>query len=131
MQGAAALTLVLNLIALWKQERMAPMSRAERATPRPRFDAAWRDLIGRPHRRLLLAVALGTAAFSMQDVLLEPYGGEILGLSVSATTTLTAIWALGALIGFGARPPRASARATSPIGSRPAACWSASSRSPP
>jgi BCD family chlorophyll transporter-like MFS transporter len=32
-------------------------------------------------------------AFNMQDVLLEPYGGEILGLSVSATTLLTATWA--------------------------------------
>jgi BCD family chlorophyll transporter-like MFS transporter len=37
----------------------------------------------------------------MQDVLLEPYGGEILGLSVAATTSLTAVWALGALAGFG------------------------------
>jgi len=37
----------------------------------------------------------------MQDVLLEPYGGEILGLSVSATTLLTAMWAGGALVGFG------------------------------
>ncbi|NRB02655.1 MAG: PucC family protein, partial [Rhodobacteraceae bacterium] len=42
----------------------------------------------------------GTMAFNMQDVLLEPYGGEILGLSVSATTLLTALWALGALLGF-------------------------------
>ena len=38
--------------------------------------------------------------FNMQDVLLEPYGGEILGLSVSSTTLLTALWATGALIGF-------------------------------
>jgi BCD family chlorophyll transporter-like MFS transporter len=36
----------------------------------------------------------------MQDVLLEPYGGEIMGLSVSATTLLTAMWATGALLGF-------------------------------
>jgi BCD family chlorophyll transporter-like MFS transporter len=45
-------------------------------------------------------VAIGTAAFSMQDVLLEPYGGEVIGLSVSATTVLTAIWALGAIASF-------------------------------
>jgi len=45
-------------------------------------------------------VFLGTMAFNMQDVLLEPYGGEILGLSVSATTLLTAVWASGALLGF-------------------------------
>jgi BCD family chlorophyll transporter-like MFS transporter len=43
---------------------------------------------------------LGTLAFNMQDVLLEPYGGEILGLSVSSTTLLTAAWAGGALVGF-------------------------------
>jgi BCD family chlorophyll transporter-like MFS transporter len=50
--------------------------------------------------RMIVVVALGTAAFSMQDVLLEPYGGEVLGLPVSATTALTAVWALGALAGF-------------------------------
>ena len=49
---------------------------------------------------LLVAVGLGTAAFSMQDILLEPYGGEILHLSVGQTTTLTAILAAGTLIGL-------------------------------
>jgi MFS transporter, BCD family, chlorophyll transporter len=43
---------------------------------------------------------LGTAAFNMQDVVLEPYGGEILGLSVGATSALTAISAGGALLAF-------------------------------
>jgi BCD family chlorophyll transporter-like MFS transporter len=41
-------------------------------------------------------------AFTMEDVLIEPYGGEILGLSVGATTSLTATLALGGLAGFGA-----------------------------
>jgi BCD family chlorophyll transporter-like MFS transporter len=50
--------------------------------------------------RRLLAVGLGTMAFTMEDVLLEPYGGEILHLSVSTTTMLTATLALGGLIGF-------------------------------
>jgi BCD family chlorophyll transporter-like MFS transporter len=39
-------------------------------------------------------------AFSMQDVLLEPYGGQVLGLTVAATTTLTATLAVGGLLGF-------------------------------
>ncbi len=50
--------------------------------------------------RLLLAVAIGSAAFSMQDILLEPYGGEILGLSVGETTRLTGLWAFGTMAGF-------------------------------
>ncbi len=102
VQGAAVVTLLLNLVALWKQEKVTPMTKAEREEPRPLFRDAWRDLTaGGDAGRLLAVVFLGTMAFNMQDVLLEPYGGEILGLSVSATTLLTAMWAMGALVAFG------------------------------
>jgi BCD family chlorophyll transporter-like MFS transporter len=37
----------------------------------------------------------------MQGVLLEPYGGQILGMPVGATSLLTALYAGGALIAFG------------------------------
>jgi BCD family chlorophyll transporter-like MFS transporter len=101
IQGTAVLTVVLNVIALWKQERVRPMTRAERAEEAPSFRDAWADYAsGGTAGRLLAVVFLGTMAFNMQDVLLEPYGGEILGLSVSATTLLTATWAVGALTGF-------------------------------
>ncbi|MDB4197198.1 PucC family protein [Ascidiaceihabitans sp.] len=102
IQGTAVVTLLLNVTALWKQEQLAPMTRSERAAPKPQFMEAWRDLVsGGDAGRLLIVVFIGTLAFNMQDVLLEPYGGEILGLSVSATTLLSAVWAVGALIGFG------------------------------
>ena len=69
--------------------------------PRPACRDVWAIFIARPKTlRLLVAVGLGAAAFSMQDVLLEPYGGQILGLSVGATTSLTALWAAGMLAGF-------------------------------
>ena len=101
VQGAALVGLALNLVALWRQEKMAPMSRAERAAPRPRFRDAWADYAaGGQAGRLLAVVALGGVGFGMQDVLLEPYGGEVLGLPVGATTMLTALWAAGALAGF-------------------------------
>ena len=102
VQGTAVVTILLNLVALWKQERVNPMSAEERAAPRPKFSDAWADFAeGGEAGRLLVVVFIGTLAFNMQDVLLEPYGGEILGLSVSATTLLTAAWAGGALVGFG------------------------------
>jgi BCD family chlorophyll transporter-like MFS transporter len=102
VQGAALVTLALNLIALWKQEKLRPMSAAEMAAPRPRFGDAWRDLMaGGVAGRLLAVVALGAFGFNMQDVLLEPYGGQVLGLSVAATTALTAVYACGSLAGFG------------------------------
>ncbi len=100
IQGSAVLTLVLNVIALWKQEARAP----ERTKPdpdAPSFGELWNAFVrdGR-NARLLTGIGIGAAGFAMQDALLEPYGGEILGLSVGATTALTGIWALGALIGF-------------------------------
>ena len=49
---------------------------------------------------MLVSVGLGTAAFTMQDILLEPYGGEILDMSVAATTMLTALLAAGTLLGL-------------------------------
>ncbi|SDW07652.1 PucC family protein [Roseicitreum antarcticum] len=102
VQGAAVLTAVLNVTALWKQESVAPMSAEERAAPRPLFRDAWNDYItGGQAGRLLLVVFLGAMAFNMQDVLLEPYGAEVLGLPVAGTTLLTAAWASGALAGFG------------------------------
>ncbi|MDT8857897.1 PucC family protein [Paracoccaceae bacterium Fryx2] len=102
VQGCGIVTLLLNIVALWKQEKLRPMSDAERAEPRPKFREAWADLMtGGTAGRLLAVVAIGSFGFNMQDVLLEPYGGEILGLSVSATTLLTAMTAIGALLGFG------------------------------
>jgi MFS transporter, BCD family, chlorophyll transporter len=101
IQGAAVVTLVLNVIAMWQQEGNVSHTTAAAAPP-PRFAAAWRDFAAPPGtRRLLVALGLGTAAFSMQDVLLEPYGGEILSMPVGATSLLTALYAGGALIAFG------------------------------
>ncbi len=100
IQSAAVITLVLNVIALWKQE---PRDLAKRLEPvsSESFSAAWRELRKNPKTsRLLLAVALGTSGFAMQDILLEPFGGQILGMSVSATTGLTALLAGGMLVAF-------------------------------
>ena len=100
IQGAALVTMMLNLLALWKQEARNPQLTAHHR-PRRDFGDAWRAFTGAPGaRRLLVATGLGTAGFSMQDVLLEPYGGEVLGLSVSATTELTALLAAGTLAGL-------------------------------
>ena len=100
VQGAAVITMGLNLIALWKQEGRNP-SRTDPQRARAPFLEAWRAFARVPRaRRLLVTIALGTAAFSMQDVLLEPYGGQVLNLGVSATTMLTALLAGGTIFGL-------------------------------
>ncbi len=100
IQGAALFTMVVNIFALWKQEPRDP-EQTKKDRPRPKFSESWRQLKqAGPAIRLLAVVAFGTAGFNMQDILLEPYGGEILALSVSATTLLTALMAAGTLVGF-------------------------------
>ena len=100
VQGTAVATIVVNVVALWKQEPRRPWETAPEL-PREPLVRAWQRYATSPGTmRLLGTVALGSAAFSMQDVLLEPYGGEILALSVSQTTLLTAILAGGTLMGL-------------------------------
>jgi BCD family chlorophyll transporter-like MFS transporter len=97
VQGAAAVTMALNCVALWKQE---PRGQAAASEP-SRFEQAWRTVAREPQgRRRLLVVGVGTFAFSLQDVLLEPYGGQVLGLPVGETTSLTALLAAGGIAGF-------------------------------
>jgi BCD family chlorophyll transporter-like MFS transporter len=101
IQGCAAATLVINFIAMWKQEPRNP----ERTKGLEEGDAGVAESLRQlratgPWGRRLLAAGLGFAGFAMQDVLLEPFGGEILGLGVGATTGLTALLAGGSAIGF-------------------------------
>jgi BCD family chlorophyll transporter-like MFS transporter len=101
IQGSAVVTIVLNGLAMWKQEAR---NRERGQTPQPvvRFADAWAKLAARRNMmRLLAVVALGTAGFGMADVLLEPFGGQVLQMSVAQTTRLTVVLALGSLIGFG------------------------------
>jgi BCD family chlorophyll transporter-like MFS transporter len=99
IQGAAVATIVLNVVAMWKQEGRGSR-RVEPDEDLP-FREAWRRFTALPGaRRFLLALFLGTAAFNMQDVLLEAYGGQILKLAVSQTTFLTALYAAGALVAY-------------------------------
>ncbi|RPH45153.1 MAG: MFS transporter [Burkholderiales bacterium] len=102
VQGTATATVVLNLIALWKQEPRVRGRRDDATDDATDFRGAWATLSGAGRvRRFLIATGLGTAAFSMQDIVLEPYGGEILHLGVGATTALTALMATGSLAAFG------------------------------
>jgi MFS transporter, BCD family, chlorophyll transporter len=100
VQGSAVACVLLNLVAAWKQEPRNSL-RAKHPPPREAFGVHWKRFTAQGRVvRFLVAVGLGTAAFSMQDIILEPYGGEILNMGVGATTQLTALMASGALVAF-------------------------------
>ncbi len=100
IQASAIITIVLNITALWKQESRVKIA-PNRQMKSENFKESWeRFCYGGQAVRRLIAVGLGTVAFSMEDILLEPYGGEVLHLGVGATTALTATLAIGGLLGF-------------------------------
>ncbi|WP_444444952.1 light-harvesting complex assembly protein PucC [Rhodobacter capsulatus] len=103
IQGTALMSVVLNMAAMWKQEAVSrERARQMETAQHPTFQEAFGLLMGRPGMLALLTViALGTFGFGMADVLLEPYGGQALHLTVGETTKLTALFALGTLAGFG------------------------------
>ncbi len=106
LKGSAILTILLTTIAIWKQEPrrrdIAPLSAEEAKTvEKPRLKDALASLMAQEGlARLLVTLALGTAAFGMQDILLEPYGGQVLKMGVGSTTFLTAIFAAGSMFGY-------------------------------
>ena len=100
VQGCAVATILINVICLWKQEPRNKIASDPNRKLVSFADALQAYRNNPDFKRLMMTVGLGAAGFAMQDVLLEPYGGEILGLSVSQTTMLTAISAGAAIIGF-------------------------------
>ena len=101
VQGAAVVTVLLNTFALWKQEPRQPHLTAP-DRERVDMERMWKTFRATPwSTRRLVALGIGTAAFTMQDVLLEPYAGEVLKLSVAWTTALTAVFATGGVCGLG------------------------------
>ena len=101
IQGTAVVTVGLNALAMWKQEARDRVRGNAPRGPEPRFAEAWARLQARPGMiRLLVIIAFGTAGFGMADVLLEPFGGQVLAMTVAETTRLTVYLALGSLVGF-------------------------------
>jgi BCD family chlorophyll transporter-like MFS transporter len=101
IQGVAVATMVLNAVAMWKQEMRRPCRGAPPPPPDPGFSESWAQFCkGEGAVRRLVVVGVGTMAFGMADILLEPFGGQVLGLEVAATTRLTALLAFGGLLGF-------------------------------
>jgi len=89
-------------LALWGLERQAPpRAAADPAAGRPRFLLAlaevWRETDA---RRFTVFVFVSMVAYSMQDLILEPFAGVLFGLSPGATTQLAGLQHGGTLAGM-------------------------------
>ncbi|GAB4424676.1 MAG: BCD family MFS transporter [Chloroflexi bacterium OHK40] len=105
MQGSAVVFIALTFVAMYNQERLKPNGELEDVAEPIRVRETLGEqvrLLARqaPLRNLFVVLFLATLGFATHDVLLEPYGGQVLGLSVTQTTRLTALWGIGMLGGI-------------------------------
>jgi BCD family chlorophyll transporter-like MFS transporter len=102
MQGSAVVFIVFAMIALWNREQLNKKGLVD--TPnkirvRLSLKESVQLLAGQKHlRNLFIILFLATSGFATHDVLLEPYGGQVLDMSVAETTQLTALWGIAMLI---------------------------------
>lgn len=102
IQASAVGVVALNVTAMWKQEPRRRTRSDAPVEPDPSFAESWAAFCQGDHTiRRLVIVGIGTLGFGLADVLLEPFGGQVLDLAVGDTTKLTALFALGGLSGFG------------------------------
>ncbi len=104
MQGSAVVFVLLTVVALWGQERLRADGSIISQTEITRVRLSlWESVktLGEQQamQRLFVLIFLATMAFATHDVLLEPYGGEVLGMSVSSTMQLTALWGVMTIVG--------------------------------
>ncbi|WP_291295311.1 BCD family MFS transporter [Elioraea sp.] len=101
--GVSALAFLLAVIAVWGIEaRQVPLRNAlVQAGPRTPFRQALGEVWAEPDsRRFTVFVFVSMLAYSAQDLVLEPFAGQVFGLSLGETTSLASIQHGGVLAGM-------------------------------
>ena len=96
-----AIWLVASVLILFGASRLEVPAKADQVLTNSATNplTALRLLVHNPTaRRFFLYLLLVLISIHAQDVLLEPYGAEVLGLPVAQTSRLTSIWGVGVFI---------------------------------
>lgn len=93
---------ILSTVAVWGTEPRWDPEPAESAEPGDGLLTALRALAAQPGAlRFFTFLLIATAALFLQQTILEPFGGVVLGLSVGQSTGFNAVLVLGVLAGMG------------------------------
>ncbi len=102
MQMSAFIFVVCMVLSLIRQEKLRPDGRLVREieqVARQSLGESLKIVWNTPALRSMFFVFfIATLGFGTHDVLLEPYGAQILGMSITATTFLTALWGVAMII---------------------------------
>ena len=102
MQGSSFIFMVCMVLSIIKQEKLRPDGRLVKEVEqvaRQSLSVSLRT-VWQSHalRSMFVVFFIATLGFGTHDVLLEPYGAQILGMSVTATTLLTALWGVAMIV---------------------------------
>jgi len=99
--GVAVAAFGLATVAVWGLEGPRAVAAATRDTPPPAFRAAMAEIWAEPEaRRFTLFVFVAMLAYSLQDLILEPFAGLVFGLTPGESTRLASFQYGGVLIGM-------------------------------
>ncbi|MEM0987873.1 MAG: BCD family MFS transporter [Pseudomonadota bacterium] len=97
----AVIAILLTVVALIGVERRALDTQPEQPRRQGSFAQAARDVWqDRQARLFTLFVFVAMLAYNTQDLILEPYGGHVFGMTVGQSTALGGTMHAGALIGM-------------------------------
>ena len=98
--GVVAAALLVSIAAVWGIERTATPP-FEEARSSAAFGAALREMMAdATARRFTLFVFLSMLAYSMQDLILEPFAGLLFGFTPGQSTRLSGVQHGGVLVGM-------------------------------
>ncbi|MEI6642143.1 MAG: BCD family MFS transporter [Novosphingobium sp.] len=99
--GIALAALVLTIAATFRLDRAAPLAPALETETALSLGDALRAVFAEPAaRRFTVFVFLSMLAYSMQDLILEPFAGLVFGMSPAQSTSLSAVQHSGVLVGM-------------------------------
>jgi len=99
--GVAAGAFVLATVAVWGLEGPRAVAAATTDAPPPAFRAAMAQIWAEPEaRRFTVFVFVAMLAYSLQDLILEPFAGLVFGLTPGESTRLASFQYGGVLLGM-------------------------------
>lgn len=99
--GVALVAFVVSLGALWGVEGRAMAPPAAEGGPAPSFSAALREMRGDGDAcRFTAFIFVSMLAYSMQDMILEPFAGLVFGFTPGQSTQLSGVQHGGVLAGM-------------------------------
>jgi MFS transporter, BCD family, chlorophyll transporter len=99
---AGVLVIVLTTLGVWGHEpKVTAEQNLKASTDHAPFRVAMREVASMSQARVFFGfMVLATIFLFLQQAVLEPYGGEVLGMDVRATSAFNAMLTVGILIGM-------------------------------